>query len=235
MLGMSKQNVLWIAVVALVLGGCCCPTTCGPDPCAVWRPTAGPTAAAVTPLAAPAAPEVAIKPSGFLDSYRGLRQSKEHPGTWIWMKDGLDLRAYDYLLFDPIQVILDEKDREIVNEEMRKKASEAFREILYETLEPYYDIVEEPGENVLRVRIALTDLEPTPAMEAGKPPIGTGGAELEAMLVDAQSGETLLRLVSRIEGSKRGEVAKPEWQAVEGAFREWADRMLVFLDSFQEK
>ena len=54
------------------------------------------------------------------------------------------------------------------------------------------------------------------------------------MLSNSVTGETLMRVVSRIEGSERGTEAKPEWQAVEGAFYEWADRMLTFLDSFKE-
>lgn len=235
MRGTTMKSSLWIAVAALVLGGCCCPTTCRPDPCAVWRPAAGP--ATTTPASAmPASAEtVSIKPSGFLDSYRGLRRSTEHEGSWHWMKEGLDLREYDHLMIDPIEVILDEEGQKVVTEAMRAKASEAFRRILHETIEPYYDIVEEPGPHVLRVRIALTDLVPTPEMEEGQPPLHAGGAELEGMFVDAESGETLMRVVSRIEGSGRGQEAKPEWQAVEGAFHEWADRLLTFFDTWESK
>jgi hypothetical protein len=230
MLRMRENNVLWIAVAALVLGGCCCPTPCCPDPCAVWRPTGGPTATG----AATAKPTVSIKPSGFLDSYAGLRRSPSHEGSWVWMKEGLDLRVYDHLLIDPVEVILDAEGQKIVTEEMRQKASSAFREILFDTLDPYYEVVEEAGEHVLRVRLALTDLVPTPEMEEGKPPVQTGGAELEGIFSDAVTGETLMRVVSRIEGSAQGKEAKPEWQAVEGAFYEWADRLLTFLDSFKE-
>lgn len=231
------KNVLWIVAAALLLGGCCCPSTCVPDPCAVWQPAAGPTQPATTPMTVTPAVPVAtasIKPSGFLDSYRGLRASGEHAGSWFWLKEDHDLRVYDHLMIDPVEVILDEEGQKVVTEEMRKKASEAFREILYETIEPYYDIVEEPGPHVLRVRLALTDLQPTPEMEEGKPPVHHGGAELEGMFSDAVTGETLLRVVSRIEGSKQGKEAKPEWQAVEGAFYEWANRMLTFFDSYEK-
>ena len=233
MLGMTNKNVLWIAVAALALGGCCCPTTCRPDPCAVWRPAAGPTTTTVLP-AGPSTVTESIKPSGFLDSYAGLRKSKEHEGSWFWMKEGVDLRVYDHLLIDPVEVILDEEGKKIVTEEMREKASTAFREILVETIDPYYSVVDEAGVHVLRVSLALTDLQPEPKMEEGKPAIHHGGAELEGILSDAQTGETLMRVVSRVEGSKRGKDAKPEWQAVEGAFYEWADRMLTFFDSFKE-
>lgn len=236
MLAMKATNVLWIAVVALVLGGCCCPTTscpnpCDPcDPCARVRPAGDPL---ITTVAASRS-TASIKPSGFLDSYRGMRASPEHEGSWYWMKEDLDLRVYDHLMIEPIEVILDEDGQAVVTEEMRGKASEAFREILHETIAPYYDIVEEPGEHVLRVRLALTDLVPEPAMEEGKPPIHHGGAELEGMFTDGVTGETLMRVVSRIEGSKEGKEASAEWQAVEGAFREWAQRMLTFFDTYEK-
>ena len=138
-------------------------------------------------------------------------------------------------MIDPIEVILDEEGQKVVPEDLRAVASQAFREILYETIAPYYDIVEEPGPHVLRVRLALTDLVPTPEMEEGKPPLHHGGAELEGMFVDAVSGETLMRVVSRIEGSKEGKEASPKWQAVEGAFHEWANRMLTFFDTWEGK
>ena len=123
--------------------------------------------------AAVAKPAVAIKPSGFLDSYAGLRKSPTHEGSWVWMKEGLDLRVFDHLMIDPVEVILDEEGQKLVTDEMRKKASDAFREILVETIDPYYEIVDAPGEHVLRVRLALTDLQPEPAMEEGKPAVQT--------------------------------------------------------------
>lgn len=241
MLGMPNSKVLWVAAASLVWGGCGCPTACVPDPCRVWRGPTTPCAtpcATVTPTAAATGvkplPAPGIKPSGFLDDYSGLRGSPDHEGSYSWTKEGIDLRVYDHLLIDPVVVILDEEGQKIVTEEMRATASEAFREILLETIEPFYEVVDVPAEHVLRVRLALTDLVPTPQMEEGKPAVQTGGAELEGIFSDALTGETLMRIVSRIEGSGRGEDAKPEWQAVEGAFYEWADRLLTFLDSFKE-
>lgn len=226
----TTRAALGLVLAALVVGGCCCPSTvCCPDPCAfACAPLRGPTGSA-KPL-----PPPGIHPSGFLDDYSGLTKSPKEEGSWVWLKPGLDLRTYDRLLIDEIPVLLDEEGQKVVTAEMRKKASDAFRQILVETLDPYYDVVDQPGENVLRVRLALTDLVPTKGMEEGKPPLQAGGAELEGVFSDSRTGEVLLRVVSRIEGSERGEVAKPEWQAVEGAFREWADRLLTFLDSFKE-
>ena len=234
MQSMINKSVLWIAVAALVLGGCCCPTVCVPDPCLVLRGPSASTASTASTASMDPLPGPGIKPSGFLDTYAGLQRSPDNPSSWVWMKDGLDLRVYDHLLIDEIPVLLDAAGQKIVTEEMRGRASAAFREILVETIDPYYSVVTEPANHVLRVRLALTDLVPEPEMEEGQPALHHGGAELEGVFSDAQTGEVLMRIVSRIEGSGRGEVAKPEWRAVEGAFYEWADRLLTFLDAFKE-
>ncbi len=50
--------------------------------------------------------------------------------------------------------------------------------------------------------------------------------------VISRTNEVLCAAVSRIEGSARGIEAKNEWKAVEGAFYEWSDRLLEFMDSY---
>ena len=164
------------------------------------------------------------KYSGFLDDdVYGKLKPGEKKGSMFWIKEGADLRAYDYLLIEPV-ACLPGKDSDLT-EEQKKKASDAFHEILVKRVDPYYPVVTKPAQHVLRVRIALTELTPTGDM-------GVGAAALEVDFRDAQTNEVLCAGVSRIEGSERGKEAKREWQAVEGAFYEWADRLLEFMDSY---
>ncbi|MHC4938284.1 MAG: DUF3313 domain-containing protein [Planctomycetota bacterium] len=164
------------------------------------------------------------KYSGFLDDkiYSQLKPG-EKPGSMFWIKEGADLRAYDYLLIEPVVCMPDEGSE--LTAEQKGKASKAFHDILVEKVDPYYPVVTKPAQHVLRVRIALTELTPTGDM-------GVGAAALEVDFRDAQTNEVLCAGVSRIEGSERGKEAKREWQAVEGAFYEWADRLLEFMDSY---
>ena len=164
--------------------------------------------------------------SGFLKSstYRKLKPG-ETKGSKIWIKEGADLRAYDYLLIEPVVFMPTRKAAEELTPELKKKATDAFHRILVEKVGPYYPVVKKPAAHVLRVRIALTELTPTRA------DMGMGAAALEVEFLDARTNEILCAAVSRIEGSKRGREAKDEWQAVEGAFYEWADRLLGFMDS----
>jgi len=98
---------------------------------------------------------------------------------------------------------------------------------LFETIDPYYNIVQRPADYVLRLRIALTDLTP----DEGE---GEGSASLEAELLDARTGEKLAAFISTIDGSKGGWRAQRKWLAVEGAFIEWSNALLEFMDSFHE-
>jgi hypothetical protein len=169
----------------------------------------------------------ASKYSGFLDSsiYPKLKPG-ENEGSEIWLKDGADLRTYHYLLIDPVQCVAPKSK---LTPEQEKKATDAFRRILVEEVDPFYPVVDKPGPNVLRVRIALTELTPD------KGDMGVGAAALEVDFRDSRTDEVLCAAVSRIEGSEKGKgEAKDEWKAVEGAFYEWADRLIGFMDSYQE-
>jgi len=152
----------------------------------------------------------------------------EKPGTLVWMKEGCDLRQYHYLLIDPIACVQG-AGSEALSPEQKQKAKDAFHGILVEKVDPYYPVVKEPGPHVLRVRIALTELTPS------KGDMGVGAAALEVDLRDAQTGDVLCAAVSRIEGSMRAEGADEEWKAVEGAFHEWAERLLDFMDSHHQE
>jgi len=179
---------------------------------------------------APACKSKGPKGVGFLDDYSKLTPATqaERKNSWNWFKPGIDLRKYDYLLIDPI-VVMGAKGSatEKLSDDLKKRATDGFRNVLFETIDPYYSVVKEPGAHVLRVRIALTDLTP----DEGE---GEGSASLEGELIDAQSGEKLAAFISTVQGSKGGWRAEKKWLAVEGAFIAWSKRLLEYMDSFHE-
>ena len=169
-----------------------------------------------------------VEGSGFLDDYSGLKKSKVNKGAWAWYKPGIDLRKYSFLQIDPIVVrALPGSATDKLSADLKKRATDGFKEVLYETIDPYYTVVPNKGANVLRVRLALTDL--TPDEGDGK----QGSAALEGELIDSISGESLAKFVSQVSGSSKGYRAEKQWRAVEGAFIEWAERLLDYMDSFQ--
>ena len=182
-----------------------------------------------------AAPRASITGVGFLPDYAKLQPDPENPGGWFWLKPGMDLRAYDALLIDPVELIpMEGSEAGALEDEVQGQCRTAFREILVDRIDPYYSVVDEPAPHVLQVRIAITDIQPAVEAVEGDVPVQVGGASIEVEILDAQTGETLAMGIDRIEGSTRGEVAEDEWKPVEGAFREWADQLLDFVDSYHE-
>jgi len=169
--------------------------------------------------------------SGFLGDYKGFKQSKIHANTYGWEKPGVDLRDYDDLMIDKVEVwLLPDSEGEKLDAETRKKVAAAFDRILRRTLAPYYDVVERPGPNVMRMRIAITDIAPAGQDVEGGPDVSVGAASMELELIDSVSGERLGAAVDKIVGSYAGQRAPKEWRSVEGAFIEWANRILDYLD-----
>jgi hypothetical protein len=170
--------------------------------------------------------------SGFLTDYEKLKPHSSYDNSWGWQSDTADLRDYDRLIIDPVKLRLhaDSDARDLGDETLRRVTS-AFRTILIETTEPYYSVVSRAEPGVVRIRIALTDVKPAP--EPGDRPTGTvevGEASMEAEMIDSVTGEVLAMAMSTIVGSEKGEKAPEQWRHVEGAFREWSQRLLDYLD-----
>ncbi|MHC4340096.1 MAG: DUF3313 domain-containing protein [Planctomycetota bacterium] len=171
--------------------------------------------------------------SGFLSDYSQLTKSETYDHAWGWQNDAIDLRDYDRLIIDPVQIkLLPESRGHQLSEDTLRKVAGAFRNILVEAVEPYYNVVSRGGPGVLRLKIAVTDVEPAPnPMDShATGSVGVGQAAMEAEMIDAASGERVAAAMSRIKGSEEGHVAPEQWRHVEGAFREWAQRLLDYLD-----
>lgn len=166
--------------------------------------------------------------TGFLDKdlYPKMKPT-ENAGSKMWMKPGADLRAYDRILIEPIVIFEAASDDAKLTEDQKEKVRTAFRKILVDEISPYYPVVDKPGEHVLVVRIALTKFVP---IEDG---VSAGSAALEVDMRDSGTDEVLCAATSTVTGSTedRGIAEDPKWRAVEGAFFEWAARLLDFMDS----
>jgi hypothetical protein len=231
-------RIVLAGLVGAVLAGCargrCCPPVASAPATVTVTKTVTATSTVTVAKGTAAAPAgLPFSPSGFLDHYAQMKPGK-HPETWYWMKDDVDLRAYDRLMFDPI--VFKPAPGSLakdLTEEQCSKVCEGFRQILVRRVDPYYPVLEKPAEHTLLVRLAVTDASPTIA-ETASAKAQVGGATLEGEIRDAMTGEVILQFVSRITGSTRSELAsvREEWKPVEGAFREWADRLLDFLDAY---
>jgi hypothetical protein len=174
--------------------------------------------------------------SGFLGDYSGLRQDDKYKSDWVWVKPDADLREYDRVLIEPV-VVMPVKGSSAgdLPPEVLRKVADHFTRILRETIDPYYTLALRPGPHVLRVRVALTDVEKAGGGKAGDPDYQVGGAAMEVEIADAATGDRLAAAIDRIEGSQAGRDVPREWKHVEGAFVEWANRLLDYLDYHHDR
>jgi hypothetical protein len=173
--------------------------------------------------------------SGFLGDTSKLRQDRQYKSDWVWLKPGVDLRDYDRVIIDPVVVMpLRGSQAQELGPEVLKKVAAAFTETLRETIDPYYSLAPKAAPNVLRVRVAITDVAKATGGKPGDPGYTVGSAAMEAEILDSVTGERQAAAIDRIEGSQAGTDVPREWVHVKGAFVEWSNRLLDFLDSYHD-
>jgi len=169
--------------------------------------------------------------SGFLIDYSQLTAGDEDRAKLIYVDPDVDFKKYDSLMFDRVSVWLSPKaENRDIDPVVFKKMSDYFRNALVEAVKDSYTVVDQPGPNVIRVRAAITDVEPSnPVAKAvSVDNIGTGGAEAEMELLDSMSSE---RLAAAVDSRRGGTPAsRAVWEDTKDAFDYWAKRFRERLD-----
>lgn len=190
-----------------------------------------------------------VKYSGFLGSYRHLKPGPEGGVEKRYIKEGVDFSKYNKLMLDGVVFYLaDDAQYKGINAEEVKELSDTFNQAVVDAIGKDYPLVSEPGPNVLRIRVAITNLEPA---NPGKSvlttvtPIGlglsllkkgatgsypgVGNTGIEAELLDSLTNERVGAAVDRKSGSKLSGTTR--WGSAKEAFEFWAGRLKVFMDS----
>ena len=188
--------------------------------------------------------------SGFLDSYPKLEKTEGEGGALTYVREKIDWDAYEGVIVDEVQTILDsDSDKSEITSEELQELTAFFREaILREINEINLQVVEETGPDVLRMRVAITNLKPgdPAAYSIGWVPFisyastanqlatgaafGVGQAMVEVEILNAHSKQRLVVFIDREVGSKlnvSGGVTR--WGHVERAFEKWAKRFRGYL------
>lgn len=110
--------------------------------------------------AADAAPAVAN--AGFLSDYSRLRAVDGLSGTYRFIDESADLRRYNKIAIDPVQVIVapDADADDLPADVIRRMAESVRTEFVGALLSGYY-VVNAPGPDVIRVRMAITGVQAT--------------------------------------------------------------------------
>jgi hypothetical protein len=180
----------------------------------------------------------AQKQSGFLNDYSILKPSKVISGALSYSKPDSDLAKYTQFIIDPVGVnFADAKKNGTYDPALLAQLTDYFRTQLINGLSKNYQVVDQPGPNVLRIQIAITGLkkaEPAlnihPATKLSG--LGLGGASVEAQAVDSQSGEVQMAFMQTRDGDRLALLEGfQEWGHARQAMDFWASQLVKRLDT----
>jgi hypothetical protein len=95
-------------------------------------------------------------------------------------------------------------------------------------------VVYQPGPGVVRIRVALTDIEKSSMVsavpQASLVGAGIGGASMEAEMVDSQTGQQIGAVVQSKDGSRLPFTNLGEWTTVKKVIDKWAKTLQEKLE-----
>jgi hypothetical protein len=188
--------------------------------------------------------------SGFLKGYyERLAPVPDGDQRMRWIRPGVDFSRYRRVMVESVVFYLAEASeyKGIDSVEMND-LTEAFNLALVNALKDRYPIVSEPAPDVLRIRVAITELErsrPGLSTVTTVVPVGLGISIVKKGATDAWtgSGKTGVELMGIdslsneviVAGKDRRSAGFTErfstWGAAKEDFQFWAGRIRAFLDS----
>jgi len=189
-----------------------------------------------------------IKTGFLVDSYPLLQPGKEGEANLVYMNPEARWKNYNKIMLDAVTVWLGKDavahDTCVVPPDYVRALANSFYQKLSEHLSKDYTIVQSSGPDVMRLSVALTDVEHgMPLMDTvstvvpiarvlseGKK-LGTGTqafvghASVEARIVDSRSGKLLGAGIDQRAGGKRLGKGPGFWRDVENVFDYWAAKI----------
>ena len=191
--------------------------------------------------------------SGFLGDYSKLGPGPEGGVAQRYIKQGVNFKQYNKIMMDQVRFYFkdDAEDKGIDADEM-KELADSFHRAVIDALGSAYPLTAKPGPHVMRLRVAITDMElPNRAINAvstvlpvglalstvksGVTGKGTGCGEvsMEFQMLDSQTNQVLGAGVDRRSGGKIDSMSK--FGTAEEAFKFWAQRLRTWLDEVHGK
>jgi hypothetical protein len=187
---------------------------------------------------------------GFLENaYPLLHPGKEGEANLVYMNPKAKWKKYDKISIDAVAVWLGKDsdatvEADIIPQEDVRGLADTFYKKLHEHLSKDYTIVPSSGPDVMRLSVALTDVQngmpildtistivPQVRLLSGGKKLATGThafvgqASLEARLVDSRSGKLLAAGIDRRAGGKTLGKGSWYWRDVENVFDYWAAKI----------
>lgn len=206
----------------------------------------------VVPLGCTKQQQVKKDYSGFLENYPSFKPGPEGGVTKVYFKEGVDFSRYHKVMMDHVVFFLnDEAKGKGIQPDTLKELADTFHEAVFEALKGAYPIVDQPGPDVMRIRLAITELVPgkpgltlvTTAMPGGSAvkvvkyaATGShsfvGETAMEAEVLDSLTNE---RIAAAIDNRKKVKTIKitegmTKWGETKDVLKFWAKRLRTWLD-----
>ena len=192
-----------------------------------------------------------VEQSGFLKDYSQLKAGGDDAAALTYYMPGSDFKPYTKIMFERVSVVLSaSSEGNEVDPAMLVELTNYYQKALVDAVKDGYEVVDQPGPDVLWVRAAITDVVPSnptantmssiipvgmvvsaAAKATSDANLGTGEAATEMEILDSVSKQRLAAAVDRRQGGKAA--FRGQWVDTEQAFDYWAKRFRERLDSLR--
>lgn len=189
--------------------------------------------------------------SGFLggpEVYKQLKPGPEGGAKLRWIKPGVDLKKYKKFMVDSvIFYVSDKSENKAVDPEFMKEMADTFNNEMVAAFKGKYEMVSEPGPDVARIRIAITNVtQSKPVLSAITTivPVGaavslvkrgvtggwTGGGETsaEVMWLDSTTNDVIGMAVDLKQAAFHERFSKSK--SAKDTFWYWSRSTVQFID-----
>lgn len=189
--------------------------------------------------------------SGFLGQYPIFEQGQKGVDK-RYLKAGVNFGQYNKIMMDEVVFYFkSDADYKGIQPSEIQELNEEFNKAFIEELDDVYPLTEKPGPDVMRIRVAITELEPSSSVSGTMSTfipiglgvslikkgttgefLGIGSASMEAEFLDSTSNERIAAVIDKDPGGKL-DIGK--LSPAKSAFRFWAKRLRGFLDQAHGK
>lgn len=185
----------------------------------------------------------------FLGEYaKNLGPGPKDGAKMRWLKPGVDFGKYNKVMLDSV-IFFFSKDSSYkgMDPQELKELADAFNLQIVNAINEKYPVVSEPGPDVVRIRIAVTDMKSSKPVISGITSVvpiglgvsilkkgatgswsGSGSTKSEFMAIDSMTNDVIA--VAQDDRSAAFTERFSKWGSAEEAFKFWGERIKLFMD-----
>ena len=178
-----------------------------------------------------------VAQSGFLGDYTEMVPSEKDDRILIYKSPTLALRDYKRFIVEPVVVYFhpDAKGGGVDPAKL-KEIADGFHDEIVAALGDRYPVVEDAGAGVIRLKAAITDVEPSKPIlnlhwSTSLPKLGLGGASAEVDFVDSVTGERVAAVMAHAQGKSYKKIkGLTKYGHAQDVLKGWAKQIRDRLD-----